>query len=65
MKRSNLIKHRDICRVEHDALFALAENGKRIEKYRIEIVLRQYEIYLNMLTEYANERRQEVKTKGV
>jgi len=63
MKRSIIVETRNICRGEHDALFALAENGKRIEKIRIEIALAQYKKYLNMLNEYANERRQELRKK--
>lgn len=61
VSKKQVVMIRNICRQEQEALQALAEDGKRIDQIRIDIVLRQYEQYLNLLKEYAATRRRELR----
>lgn len=62
--KQQVAKVRTICRQEHEALVSLAENGKRIDQIRIDIVLAQYEQYLNLLKSYAATRRRELRKES-
>jgi len=58
---AKLRKKYDKCRLEHEALLALAESGKTIFEYRIETVVRQYAGYLHLLKLYAAVRRRKLR----
>jgi len=47
----------EICRLEHDALMALAESGKTIYERRINVAVRQYAAYFHLVKQYAVVRR--------
>ena len=61
LTKEKLRKSYEICRLEHEALLALAESGKTIFEYRIRILVRQYEIYLHLLKQYAVVRRRKLR----
>ena len=61
LTKEKLLKTYNICRLEHEALMALADSGKTIFKRRIDVVVRQYVVYLHLLKQYAVVRRRKIR----
>jgi len=61
LTKAKLLETYEICRLEHEALMALAESGKTIFKRRINIHLRQYAACLYLLKQYSVVRRRKMR----
>jgi hypothetical protein len=64
LTKKKLLKEREICRLEQEALFSMAENGQTLYQIKLDIVLGTYQRFLQMLKEYSIVRRRKIRRES-